>query len=103
MLSNLLQDIRYAARQLGASLGFTTAAVVTIALGVGANAGIFGVAKSVLLDALPYADAGRLVRVYGSGDVQSRGPLTAGTIGDIATRQQSFTSVAAFASGVMFL
>ncbi len=101
MLSNLLQDIRYAIRQLAASPGFTAAAVVTIALGVGANAGIFGVAKSVLLDALPYADAGRLVRVYGGSpaDVRPRGPLTAGTINDIAARQQSLTSMAAFGYG----
>ena len=100
MLSNLLQDFRYAARQLAASPGFTAAAIVTIALGVGANAGIFGVAKSVLLDALPYADAGRLVRVYGGAvdEQRPRGPLTAGTIGDIAARQQSFTSMAAFAN-----
>ena len=56
-MSNLLQDIRYAARRLAASPAFTAAVIVTIALGVGANAAILGVAKSVLLDSLPYADA----------------------------------------------
>jgi putative ABC transport system permease protein len=65
MLSNLLQDIRYAVRRLAASPGFTAAAIVTIALGVGANAAIFGVAKSLLLDSLPYAAPDRLVRIYG--------------------------------------
>src|SRR5687767_13074702 len=100
MLSSLLQDIRYAARRLAASPGFTAAAIITIALGVGANAAIFGVAKSVLLDSLPYADADRLVRVYGGlrDDSRQRGPLTAGTIADIDARQQSFASVAAFTS-----
>ena len=100
MLSNLLQDIRYAARRLAASPGFTAAAIVTIALGVGANAAIFSVAKSVLLDALPYAEADHLVRIYGGvrDDAQQRGPLTAGTIADVAARQQSFASVAAFTS-----
>ena len=100
MLSNVLQDIRYAMRRLAASPGFTAAAIVTIALGVGANAAIFGVAKSVLLDALPYADADRLVRVYGGlrDEVRSRGPLTAGAVAEIAARQRSFASMAAFGS-----
>jgi len=98
MLSNLLQDIRYAVRQLAASPGFTAAAIVTIALGVGANAAIFGVAKSLLLDALPYADADSLVRIYGGlrDDARQRGPLTAGGMSDIAARQQSFVSMSAF-------
>jgi putative ABC transport system permease protein len=100
MLSGLMQDVRYAARRLAASPGFTAAAIVTIALGVGVNAAIFGVAKSLLLDSLPYADADRLVRLYGGlrDDARQRGPLTAGTIADIAARQQSFSSVAAFSS-----
>ena len=100
MLSSLLQDIRYAARRLAASPGFTAAAIVTIALGVGANAAIFGVAKSVLLDALPYAEADRLVRIYGGlrDDARQRGPLTAGAVTDIAARQQSFTRMSAFAN-----
>jgi len=102
MLSSLLQDIRYAARRLAASPGFTAAAIVTIALGVGANAAIFGVAKSVLLDALPYAEADRLVRIYGGlrDDARQRGPLTAGAVTDIAARQQSFTRMSAFATSV---
>src|SRR5687767_1077181 len=100
MLSSLLQDIRYAMRRLAASPGFTAAAIVTIALGVGVNAAIFGVAKSLLLDSLPYAEADRLVRVYGGlrDDARQRGPLTAGTIADIVARQQSFASVTAFRS-----
>lgn len=95
-----LQDIRYALRRLAASPTFTLAAIVTIALGVGVNAAIFGVAKSVLVDSLPFADPDRLVRIYGGlrDDARARGPLTAGTIADIAARQQSFLSIAAFAS-----
>ena len=63
-LEDLVQDLRYGVRSaLGAPL-FTLLAVLTLALGIGANAAVFGVVKSVLLDALPYADADRLVRVY---------------------------------------
>src|SRR6185436_5122378 len=82
MYWNLWLDIRHAARRLLGAPGFTGAAVLTIALSVGANAAIFGVAKSVLLDSLPYADAGSLVRIYGRlrDGSQDRGPLTAGTI-----------------------
>jgi predicted permease len=98
MLSNLWLDIRQAARRLTSTPGFTAAAVMTIALGVGANAAIFGVAKSVLLDSLPYADADGLVRVYGRlrDGSQERGPLQAGAVSDITERQQSFASLAAF-------
>jgi predicted permease len=100
MFTSLVQDIRWAARRLIGSPGFTAAAVLTIGLGIGANAAIFGIAKSVLLDALPYADADRLLRVYGGllSGAQDRGPLAAGTVSDIAERQQSFASVAAFGS-----
>jgi putative ABC transport system permease protein len=102
MLENLLQDARYAARRLRASPVFTAAAIVTIALGVGANAAIFGAAKSVLLNPLPYADADRLVRFYGGvvGESRPQGGLTAGGAADIEARQQSFVSMAAFSGFV---
>jgi putative ABC transport system permease protein len=98
MSSNLWLDIRQAARRLLSTPGFTAAALITIALGVGANAAIFGVAKSLLLDSLPYADADGLVRVYGRllDGSRDRGPLTAAGVSDIAERQQSFASLAAF-------
>src|SRR5688500_3497458 len=74
----LVQDIRFAVRQFRRAPGFAALAVVTLALGIGANAAIFGVVKSVLLDALPYADADRLVRVYAYvvDGTQSRFALT---------------------------
>jgi putative ABC transport system permease protein len=97
-LEELRDDAKSGLRQLATSWMFAAVAVLTLALGIGANAAIFAAVKSVLVDALPYADADNLVRVYGrlveSG--QSRGPLSAGTATDIVARQRSFSSVAAF-------
>ena len=64
MLQHLWNDLRYAARRLGKSPGFTTAAVATIALGVGINTGIFTVLNGVALRELPAPDADELVSVH---------------------------------------
>jgi predicted permease len=97
-LDDLRQDLRYGVRSALRSPLFTMLAIVTLALGIGANAAVFGVVKSVLLDALPYRDADRLVRVYSRWtsaptEAQSVSP---GVAVDIAQRVRSFSSVAPF-------
>jgi len=91
------QDVKMGLRQLAASPGFAAVAILLLALGIGANAAVFGVLKSVLLDSLPYADADRLVRINGGvRRTPQVGPLTAATVMEIRARQRSFAKSAAW-------
>ncbi len=101
VFGDLSQDLRFALRSAAQAPVFTTLAVLTLALGIGANAAVFGVVKSVLLNSLPYAKADELVTVtspvkaFGADDP---GSLSAGTISDVRERQKSFVSMGAYLS-----
>jgi putative ABC transport system permease protein len=69
-----LQDVRYAARRLRSSKGFTVVAVLTLALGIGANTAMFSIINCVMLSPLPFKNPDRLVRVYSTKKQLVTGP-----------------------------
>ena len=98
-METLVQDIRYALRQLSKYPGFSAIAILTLALGVGANTAVFSVIHALLLRPLPYHDADRLVRIYDanreSGELH--GVFSSQDVDDLKQSQTVFESFASFA------
>jgi predicted permease len=97
-MGNLLQDLRYGVRMLGKKPGFTVVAVLTLALGIGANTAIFSVVNAVLLNPMPYRDADRLVEFWETNPLKNwtQATVAPANLFDWQKQSQSFDEIAAY-------
>ncbi len=97
-MESLLKDIRYGIRTLGKNPGFTAVAVLTLALGIGANTAIFSVVENVLLRPLPYPQPGNLVQIWNTYPPQApRAGLSPGDYADWRQQNASFSEMGGYA------
>ncbi len=96
-LETFAQDVRFGLRMLRKNPGFATVAVLTLALGIGANTAIFSVVKAVLLNALPYRQPQELMQMAAGGP-RDKNPSTVSydLVQDWKERSHSFQSIAVF-------
>lgn len=95
-MTGLLQDLRYALRQLRNSPGFTSVAVLTLALGIGATAAMFSVVYEVLLRPLPYENPDQIVRLWEVNAQGGRVNFTDPNFEDVRSQSRSLQGVAEY-------
>jgi len=95
-MNGLVQDVRYALRQLGKARGFTVVAVLTLALGIGANTAIFSVVNGVLLNPLPFPNSGRIVSLFQERPDFSRDSISYPNFLDWQRENRAFETIAAY-------
>src|SRR5581483_1653491 len=95
-METLWHDLRYGVRTLLRHKGFTLVAVLTLALGIGANTAMFSVLNTYLFRALPYPDSGRLVRVFRTSPHSQSWPHSPANFMDQREKNTVFEQMAAF-------
>jgi predicted permease len=95
-MTTLLQDVRFALRMLLKSPAFALIAIVTLAIGIGANTALFSVVNGVLLNPLPYAQSGQLVAINERNGAQSQAPISYLNFLDWQSRNKTFSSMAMY-------
>jgi putative ABC transport system permease protein len=95
-MESFIQDLRFGVRMLMKQPGFTLIAVLTLALGIGANTAIFSLIDAVLLQELPYREPGRVVALWSSNPRASEGPPASADVAAWRAGTQSFAQVTAF-------
>ena len=96
----LWQDLRYAARALRRQPGFALVAILTLALGIGANSAIFALVDATLLRPLPFGDPDRIVMLYERSATSARGAVSPLNMTDWNTRNRTFEVIAGYIDGV---
>jgi putative ABC transport system permease protein len=99
-LEELRDDVKFAFRQLKNSPAFTLVAVLTLALGIGANSAIFALVDATLLRPLPYGQPDRLVTIWEKGETTPRGYASPPNMLDWNTRSRTFDKIAGFTPNV---
>lgn len=99
-MGNFLRELRYGVRSLGRSPGFSAIAVLTLALGIGASTAIFSVVHAVLLRALPYPDAEKIVRIWEESPKRHRMNLANQNFDDFRAQNTTFSDLAVYAYGL---
>src|SRR5438445_601960 len=97
-MNGMFQDFRYAVRQLRKSHGFTAVAVITLALGIGANTAIFSVVNGVLLRPLSFPDSDRLMLIFETTPEFSQNSVAYLNYLDWRKENRSFTDMGTFRS-----